>query len=312
MEHFWVATQTPSAIAKYSGFSSSTQIDSIAIPGSFVTGLAWDGTDLYSADFSTGLIYKHDGLSASIQGNFAAEYSAEITAMAWDGQNIITSEGNSSSPIVVKYDGFSDTVLESFVATGGYIRGMAHDGTYLYTNRYAGGPVTRHSGFSNTAHSTITVTGSLQTGIGWDGTNLITYASATLRKHDGFSTTIAESFNAATTGGVWGIIFEDFFIVDKFTATLQYKNAGGSFVDVTSALGDIGADVKVGTRVAYWDNPSQDRADVEISDARVQLTFVPDGGNSDTHSANVTSATQLSTGDGTGTIGDVKVEYEIT
>jgi len=101
-------------------------------------------------------------------------------------------------------------------------------------------------------------------------------------------------------------------LVDGFTVSLQYKQAGGAFANVTGSLGDVGADMGTGSKTCYWDDPSQDRNNVEISDAQVQLTLVPDGENSETHTANITSVTQLTTGDGTGAQGDVKVEYEIT
>jgi len=153
-------------------------------------------------------------------------------------------------------------------------------------------------------------------GLSYDRANLLHTDSAGTRhkvyKHSGISVTIIDSFDTqlivpatVPTGIAW-------IAVDVFTVTLQYKNAGGSFVSVTSALGDVGANVEPGALIAYWGDPNQDRTDVEINDAQVQLTLVPDGENSEAYSANMTSVSQMTSGDGIGAQGDVKVGYEIT
>jgi len=174
-------------------------------------------------------------------------------------------------------------------------------------------------GFSSTIVDTVSLSGhGYYRGVGWDGTNLLSMGGQPaykIYKYSGFSNTVLDSF-AHGFGAVWcqGLVWTDWAgaVPEIFTVTLQYKQAGGAYANVTSALGDVGADVQTGSKVAYWDDPGQDRANVEISDAQMQLTLVPDANNEGTHSVNVTSAAQLSAGDGTGAQGDVKVEYKIT
>jgi len=98
---------------------------------------------------------------------------------------------------------------------------------------------------------------------------------------------------------------------DKFDITLRYKQAGGSFADVTSSDGHVGSNIWIGPRVAYWTSPYTDRGGVEISDAEIEIIADPDPENENVRSLNITSVTQMDTPDAIGSIGDVKVEYEI-
>jgi len=101
-------------------------------------------------------------------------------------------------------------------------------------------------------------------------------------------------------------------MADVFTVGLQFKDTQGDFVDVTNALGEAGADIEPGLRVAYWDDPKQDMPDVETSDAQIMVEAIPHPDNDgNSYTLQVNSVSRLKTFDGVGNIGDVRVEYEI-
>jgi len=97
-----------------------------------------------------------------------------------------------------------------------------------------------------------------------------------------------------------------------FTISLLYENAGSSFVAVSSALGAVGSGIGEGSNTIYWDDPSQDRNNVEITDEVMRVSAEPDTGNSANFELAIDSAVQLTTGDGIGAQGDVKVVYTLS
>jgi len=285
---------------RHSGFSADVK-ESFAGPGSNLICVAWDGDNLLSADLGTNRVYKHDGFSATID----TFLSLTRQGIGWDGTNLLSATPST----IYRHVGFSTTIDTSINSPHIQAVDLAWTGTDLISMDQNNETVYLHDGFSETIQQSFQVTGN-GFGVDWHDGNLYTADpnSKIIYKRSGFSATILGqfTFSAATTPTALA-----FMSVELFTVTLQYKQAGGAFVDVTSELGDTGASIGLGSKTCYWDDPGQDRANVEISDAQVQLTLVPDANNEGTHSVNVTSATQLSAGDGTGTQGDVKVEYEI-
>jgi len=304
-------------IVRYSGFTS-TVVTQFNGPSVNMHGAHFDGTDLWTCAHqgggSTRAIWQHDGISASILQTIPFTPTATgPSGLTSDGTNLISCTADGVEMKVYRHSGFTGTIDETLTLSHQPF-GVAWTGTDLVTtdrlNIYV------HDGFSTTIDQTLTAPGGGQGiyDVAFDGTNLICcHYDATIYKMDGISASIDTQFNSSV-GSPQGICSLNWtgLVPNIYTVTMQYKQAGGVYADVTASLGEIGADIGLGTHVAYWDGPRQDRVDIEISDAQVQLTLVPDGGNQGTNSANVTSAAQLSAGDGTGAQGDIKVEYEIT
>jgi len=293
-------------IYRYSGFTSTIKdtflVDSLG--SGTPVGLECSGGTLYLSNGTTGntanVVFKMVGFSGVVADSFQGIGTTDITLV--DGDVLSVEYAGTK---VYHYSGFSPVVIDSW-SVGGNISGLAYDGTNLLGIKYPSGPVYRYAGVSGTVTDTFDA-GWLSWGITWDGTNVIVDNVGSATQYTGFGGAIITSFNTPHANGAIGWLTED-----VFTVSFQYKQAGGAYANATSALGDVGANIGVGSKTAYWDDPGQDRANVEISDAQVQLTLVPDANNEGTHSVNVTSAAQLSAGDGTGAQGDVKVEYEIS
>lgn len=305
--------QIAGRIYVHSGFSNVI-IDSFASANQ-PRGLGFDGTNLIHVQqiqFGIDLAVRYAGITDTITDTFGGQSleagGLEIQDITWDGTNYLVCASVSNK--VFKISGFTATVLDSFTASESLL-GVTWDGTNVVTIFNNSGRIVRHSGFSATILDSFATPGTFALGMSWDGTNIISVDSiiARIYKHSGFSSTILDSFStpASQPRGVTVAV-----VADIFTVTLQYKNAGASFVDVTSSLGDTGASIGIGSRTAYWDNPDADRPGVEVTDEQVKINAVPDGGNAETYILNVASASQLSAGDGTGAQGDVKVDYTIT
>jgi len=302
---------TGAKIYRHNGMTA-TIVDSFASPGSgVVNGINWwMNGNLICSDQGDNKMYKMSGFSSTVLESFSyAGITSVFEGITNDGTNLLASD--STNDRITKLDGFSSTVLDSFASPAGVPEGLAWDGTDLYSTDFISARIYKHNGFSATISDSFASPGSRATGLTIDSDGDIWSGDWSANKifhHSGFSSTITESFTGMSNIQGLTIIAD----IDLFTVTLQYEQAGGAFVNVTSALGDIGANVQPGNRTAYWDNPSQDRSNVEVSDQIVRINANPDANNEGTHSVNVTSAAQLSAGDGTGSVGDVKVEYEIT
>ena len=78
------------------GTPSSTILSSFASPSTSPTGLAYDGTNLISCDYSSTTIYIHDGVSSTILSSFASP-SASPSGLTYDGTNLISCDYTSDT-----------------------------------------------------------------------------------------------------------------------------------------------------------------------------------------------------------------------
>ena len=296
----------------HNGFTSTVS-DSFSTSGRWGYGCAWDGANLIVGHpVGSDTIHKYSGLTPTVLDSFStASWHSGASGVTWDGTNLIQCGDDN---LIRKHSGFSATVIDSILPPGGASGGLGwFDGKLVHTY---GSTIYILDGFSTTQLDSFqgSPDGGGILGASYDGTNLLHANSAgavrKVYKNSGVTSTVLDSFSTAAIGGVpCGIAW---ILNNRFTVSMQYEQAGGSFVNMTSTLGEVGGDIGVGTYTAYWDNPSQDRPNVEVSDQIVRINANPDIGNEGTNNVNVTSATQLSAGDGTGSVGDVKVEYEIT
>ena len=105
---------------------AGTVISSFASPSTYPRGLAFDGTYLWNADASPGMIYK---LNAS--GTVIASFSSPSTyprGLAFDGTYLWNADSNTD--IIYKLN-TSGTVIFSFLSPSTGPAGLTWDGTYL-------------------------------------------------------------------------------------------------------------------------------------------------------------------------------------
>lgn len=140
-------------VYRYSGFSNS--LLSSFYTGSYVNGLAWDGTDLWIISYSTSAISHYDGFSStklesiglvSILNAFGISRTYNVSGLVWTGKNFIFSVGlntgstdwnicaldKTNSYIVDAYNAYTDVgnshvsglaLLDNFIYFGNYITG---------------------------------------------------------------------------------------------------------------------------------------------------------------------------------------------
>jgi len=136
-------------IYKHSG-CTSTILDSFPTPESDPNGLAWDGTNIMSADRGLGVykIYKHSGISSGISASIASP-DTFISGLTWIGGNLISCDRSGAGRIYV-HDGFSDTILDDFASPDLEPTGLTNDGTNLISCDYASAIIYLHSGITST------------------------------------------------------------------------------------------------------------------------------------------------------------------
>ena len=180
-----------SKIYEHDGLSS-TILTSFNVPDTshYFTGLAWDGTTLYSCD-SSGYFYKHDGLSSSVLSS--VHLYNQGYGLTWIDPNLAVCSPRDNDSIF-KLEGFSQTVLESF-STSSDPSGLAWDGTHLYSCYSSSCTFYKHDGFSATHLSSFTF-GTQPFGLTWFDPNLIVCDKSDdkIYKLDGFSSTVLASF----------------------------------------------------------------------------------------------------------------------
>lgn len=160
--------------------------------------------NLFSCDAGANKIYKHDGFTTTVTNSFSLTL---VIGVAWEGTNLIACEYYSK---IFKYQGFSSTVLDSFDGQGSATRGVGWDSTNVLHSDDTNNHYVRYVGFSGSIDTTIYAEGTRPTGGGWDGANLLshdgTVANDPIYQHDGFTTTILDSFagpSTATYGQNW-------------------------------------------------------------------------------------------------------------
>ena len=187
---------------RHEGFSS-TVIDSYSSPGTYPTGISWDGINVLDVDESAGMHYKHEGFSSTITSSYYTSYGGAI-GIGWDGTNVLGASETDDKHY--KHSGFSNTLTSSYTSPGTYPWGIAWDGTNVISVDDDAIKHYKHSGFSSTITDSYTAPGEEPhpKGIGWDGTNVISAGSEIYKthqhyKHSGFSSTITDQYYSPST-----------------------------------------------------------------------------------------------------------------
>ncbi len=126
-------------IFPFAGFSYTGEvIASFDIPGSYPTGLTFDGTHLWLADYQTDLLYCIDPETGKVIRSIPAPaYWPE--GLAWDGEYLWNADVKGGLPLSENYAGKvyqvdpeDGTILKTVQAPGSTPRGLTWDGTYLW------------------------------------------------------------------------------------------------------------------------------------------------------------------------------------
>jgi len=126
-------------IFSFSGFAFTGEVlRSFDIPGSYPTGMTFDGTHLWLADYQTDLLYCIDPSSGKVVRTIPAPaYWPE--GLAWDGEALWNADVKGGIPLSENYAGKiyridpqSGTVLKTIQAPSSTPRGLTWDGTYLW------------------------------------------------------------------------------------------------------------------------------------------------------------------------------------
>lgn len=154
-------------------------VSSFATPGGDPTGLTWDGTNLWHADDTTDLIYKLNPTTGATISSFASP-TADPADLAWDGTNLWLTNGGT----IYKLNPATGATISSFSVSGYSLWGLTWDGTHLW-----GAGISRLIKFDPTTGAVVSAfthpASSVGKGLTWDGTNLwLTGTSQPIYKFD--------------------------------------------------------------------------------------------------------------------------------
>ena len=105
-------------------------IKSIDLPGKCCSGLAWDGSYLWSADYKSRKIYKIDPKNGDVIKRLTTpgEWPA---GLAWDGRHLWSADYKSRK--IYKIDPKNGEVIKSINLPGKCCSGLAWDGSHLWS-----------------------------------------------------------------------------------------------------------------------------------------------------------------------------------
>lgn len=190
---------------KRDGFSTSV-LTTLTQESNYVRGCTWDGTNLITRTWNTtsgdtNTFRLHSGFTNTVTSSFTASslgtYAKGIT---WDGTNLIVAASTS----IVKYTGFTNTVLATIASPAGDCRGVSWDpatGNLLSVD-YTSRKLYVHSGFSTTILSTIDLGTYRPIDVERATDSDVTYVSTTTLylKLTGISATVADSISGSEDG----------------------------------------------------------------------------------------------------------------
>jgi hypothetical protein len=171
-----------------------------------------DDADFYLITLGGGArIRRFDGFSSSELGNIVAPTSGSTGVTIDKNGDIWSCEFNAD--VIYHHQGFSTTILGSFAAPAGLVSDITCTGDTLFTTTRSGGSkMWEHVGFTVSTVGNIVAPATRVSGITSDGTD--TYScdrnNRTIYHHQGFTTTILDSFVLASGKLPSGVGWEDY------------------------------------------------------------------------------------------------------
>ncbi|MBN2173789.1 MAG: hypothetical protein JW731_06645 [Bacteroidales bacterium] len=150
-------------------------IESINSPGSFPTGLTFDGKNIWLADYQTDLLYCIDPQTGKVVRSIPAPaYWPE--GLAWDGEFLWNADVKGGIPLSENYNGKiykidpnDGTILKTVQAPASTPRGLTWDGHYLWCVDSDSEEVIQFSPEDGTTIRSFPSPASDPRGITWDG-----------------------------------------------------------------------------------------------------------------------------------------------
>lgn len=145
----YVAVDSSNSIKWHDGFTSATK-GNIVSPGSGPNGLSHDKKDLFSSDQFSALLYQHDGFSTTIKSSIASPAALPECLSIVKGDTYVATRGDFLGQLIWHLQGFTTNVLGSIVAPGTRISGVTSDGKYFYSCDRNTRTYYKHDGFTTT------------------------------------------------------------------------------------------------------------------------------------------------------------------
>jgi transglutaminase-like putative cysteine protease/outer membrane protein assembly factor BamB len=150
-------------------------IKSFDTPGSFVTGLTWDGKNIWLADRKTDQIYCINPSNGKVERSISAP-AYWPTGLAWDGQYLWCADIRGGIPLaennvgkIYCIDPKDGKIIKTIPAPSNSPIGLAWDGQYLWCADNASDEIIQFSPFDGTTIRSFKSPATDPNGLAWDG-----------------------------------------------------------------------------------------------------------------------------------------------
>jgi len=142
----------------------------IPSPGPYPEGLAWDGTNLWNADFATSTIYKLDPIDGTVVDSFPSP-QVQPNGLTYDGSALWLAV-DSGDNTIYKINPSTGDVIGTFDSPSEYPQGLAWDGRYLLHSDIFAMSIYTLDPDTGSIISSIYAPDAQPYGLAWDGTHV--------------------------------------------------------------------------------------------------------------------------------------------
>ena len=182
-----------------------TITDSFDRPRNYGTDLAFDGTNLISADYiynNESKIYIHSGITSTISTSFVSTYWP-VYGLTYDiKKNRLISCSETTGYI---HSGVTSTIISTFTLTDNKVKGLAFDGDNLISVQYGSRKIRYHVDVGELIYDSFFTTEAAQGGLAFDGNNVYTNEGVSpyyVRKYDYSTKSLLASYNVGLRAGL--------------------------------------------------------------------------------------------------------------
>jgi hypothetical protein len=239
---------------------------SFASQGASPSGLTWDGTNLWNADFNSNTNYKLDPSDGSLISSFTSPTGGtNASDLAWDGTNLWQAGWDG---FIYKIDPSDGTTLDTLAGPTTSLSGLTWDGTNLRLASSGTDLIYRVDPSDGTVLDSFASPGPVPRGLAWDGTNLwnADWSTELIYKLDPSDGTVLDSFptpSADPESLTWDGTY--LWLTDTGTHTIYKLEVREPWIDVTGDVMDVTINrgkerwaerFRVGSAVVLFDNTS--------------------------------------------------------